>query len=40
MMCENALRFVKGDNIYIRHDIGTKQLINKKLNNIKKLNIV
>jgi phosphoribosylamine--glycine ligase len=39
-ICENALKFIKGDNIYIRHDIGTSELINKKMSNIKNLNIV
>jgi phosphoribosylamine--glycine ligase len=40
IMCENALRFVKSDHIYIRHDIGTSNLINKKINKIKNLHIL
>jgi len=39
-ICENSLKYVKGDHIYIRHDIGTEDLINKKLRKIQKLNII
>lgn len=39
-MCENALNFINGEHIYIRHDIGTSKLINKKMENVKNLNIV
>ncbi|MDH7507651.1 MAG: phosphoribosylamine--glycine ligase, partial [Candidatus Thermoplasmatota archaeon] len=30
-MCEKALAFVKGDHIFIRHDIGTTELIQKRV---------
>ena len=30
-ICEQALSYVKGDHIFIRHDIGTPDLINKRI---------
>ena len=30
-ICEKALTFVKGDHIFIRHDIGTDELIKKRV---------
>ena len=36
-MCENALKFVKGEHIFIRHDIGTSNVIEKRTNHIKKI---
>ena len=30
-ICEEALKHIKGDNIFIRHDIGTPNLINKRV---------
>jgi phosphoribosylamine--glycine ligase len=30
-LCEKALTFVKGDHIFIRHDIGTAELIQKRV---------
>jgi phosphoribosylamine--glycine ligase len=30
-ICEKALTFVKGDHIFIRHDIGTAELIQKRV---------
>ena len=35
--CESALRFVEGDAICVRHDIGRKELIQKKVDRIKNL---
>jgi phosphoribosylamine--glycine ligase len=35
--CERALEHVRGDHIYIRHDVGTQSLIEKQVNNMKKL---
>jgi phosphoribosylamine--glycine ligase len=35
--CEQGLRFVKGDHIFIRHDIGTKKLLDKRVNHMKEL---
>jgi phosphoribosylamine--glycine ligase len=29
--CEQALNYIKGDHIFIRHDIGTSRLINKRI---------
>ncbi len=40
MICEEALGFIQGDHIYVRHDIGTSELINMKMNKIKNLNII
>lgn len=34
MICEKALNHIKGDHIFIRHDIGTKDLINKRVNHM------
>ncbi|MDR1405164.1 MAG: phosphoribosylamine--glycine ligase [Candidatus Methanoplasma sp.] len=36
-ICEAALKFVVGDSICIRHDIGTEEIIQKKIDRIKKL---
>jgi len=36
-ICEDALRYVKGDHIFIRHDIGTKQLLEKRINHMKQI---
>jgi phosphoribosylamine--glycine ligase len=36
-ICEQALSHVKGDHIFIRHDIGTKDLINKRIEHMNKL---
>jgi phosphoribosylamine--glycine ligase len=33
-ICEKALNHVKGDHIFIRHDIGTSDLIKKRIENI------
>jgi phosphoribosylamine--glycine ligase len=40
IICEDSLKFIKSDHIYIRHDIGTSELINNKLSKIKNLNIM
>ncbi len=36
-ICEKALTYVKGDHIFIRHDIGTKNLIEKRVNHMNEL---
>ena len=36
-ICEKALTYVKGDHIFIRHDIGTKDLIEKRINHMNEL---
>jgi phosphoribosylamine--glycine ligase len=36
-ICEKALSHVKGDHIFIRHDIGTKELIEKRVSHLKML---
>ncbi|UCF12227.1 MAG: phosphoribosylamine--glycine ligase [Thermoplasmatales archaeon] len=36
-ICEKALTHVKGDHIFIRHDIGTKNLIEKRVNHMNEL---
>jgi phosphoribosylamine--glycine ligase len=36
-ICEQALNFVSGDHIFIRHDIGTKELIEKRIKHMKKI---
>jgi len=36
-ICEKALDHIKGEHIFIRHDIGTKDLVNKRVNHIIKL---
>jgi phosphoribosylamine--glycine ligase len=35
--CESALRFISGDFICIRHDIGKRELIQKRVDHMKKL---
>jgi len=35
--CEKALQYVKGEHIFIRHDIGTKKLVEKRVEHMKKL---
>lgn len=36
-ICERGLRHVKGEHIFIRHDIGTRELIEKRIEHMKKL---
>jgi phosphoribosylamine---glycine ligase len=36
-LCEKALTHIKGDHIFIRHDIGTKKLIEKRINHMKEI---
>jgi phosphoribosylamine--glycine ligase len=36
-MCEKALTYVKSDHIFIRHDIGTPQLIQKRIEHMNQL---
>ncbi len=36
-MCEEALTYIKGDHIFIRHDIGTEELINRRVNHMKQI---
>jgi len=36
-ICEQALSFVKGDHIFIRHDIGTKKLLDKRVTHMKQI---
>jgi phosphoribosylamine--glycine ligase len=36
-ICEEALKHVKGDHIFIRHDIGTQELIEKRIKHMNKL---
>ncbi len=36
-ICEEALNYVKGDHIFIRHDIGTKELIDKRIHHMNEL---
>lgn len=36
-ICEEGLKFVKGNHIFIRHDIGTPELIKKRINHMKEL---
>ena len=38
--CEDALVHVKGEHIFIRHDIGTSELIEKRMKHMKKLNVM
>ena len=40
LSCEKGLEFVKGEHIFIRHDIGKKKLLEKKMSHIKELNIM
>ncbi|MCQ2085815.1 MAG: phosphoribosylamine--glycine ligase [archaeon] len=35
--CENALKFVRGDHIFVRHDIGRENLIQNHVEHLKKL---
>jgi phosphoribosylamine---glycine ligase len=35
--CENALKFVKCDHIFVRHDIGTKALVQRRVDHMKQL---
>ena len=35
--CEDALKFVEGDAICVRHDIGKRDLIQKRIDRIKNL---
>jgi len=39
-MCEDALDNVQGEHIFIRHDIGTSQLIEKRMKHMKKLHVM
>ena len=36
-ICEKALKYIKGDHIFIRHDIGTSALIEKRIKHMNKL---
>jgi phosphoribosylamine--glycine ligase len=36
-ICENALNHIKGDYIFIRHDIGTRELIEKRVRHMNEL---
>ena len=36
-ICEEALNYVKGDHIFIRHDIGTSELVNKRITHMNEL---
>ena len=36
-ICEQALNHVKGDHIFIRHDIGTPELVEKRINHMNEL---
>ena len=36
-ICEGALNYVKGEHIFIRHDIGTAELIKKRMEHMNKL---
>lgn len=36
-ICEDALRYIKGDHIFIRHDIGTPKLIQKRIKHMVEL---
>jgi phosphoribosylamine--glycine ligase len=35
--CERGLEHIKGEHIFIRHDIGSKELIEKRINHMKRL---
>jgi phosphoribosylamine--glycine ligase len=35
--CEQALRYIHGDHIFIRHDIGTKTLLDKRIRHMKQI---
>ncbi|HDM67301.1 MAG TPA: phosphoribosylamine--glycine ligase, partial [Thermoplasmatales archaeon] len=36
-LCEDALSFVRGDHIFIRHDIGTEDLIDKRVKHMRQI---
>jgi phosphoribosylamine--glycine ligase len=36
-ICEEALNFVNGDHIFIRHDIGTSELVEKRVKHMNEL---
>lgn len=36
-ICEQALKYVRGDHIFIRHDIGTSELIQKRVTHMNKI---
>lgn len=36
-LCEQALTHIKGDHIFVRYDIGTKKLLDKRVNHMKEL---
>ena len=36
-MCEEALEYISGDNLYVRHDIAKPDLINKKIRNMERI---
>ena len=36
-LCEDALKHVQSDHIFIRHDIGTKELVEQRVNHMKQL---
>jgi phosphoribosylamine--glycine ligase len=36
-ICEQALKYVQGDHIFIRHDIGTSELIQKRIDHMNKI---
>jgi phosphoribosylamine--glycine ligase len=36
-MCESALSHIKGDHLFIRHDIGTQQLLEKRVRHMKQI---
>lgn len=36
-ICEESLKHIKGDHIFIRHDIGTKDLLDKKITHMNKI---
>jgi len=35
--CENALGYVKGDAIFVRHDIGKMELVQRRVDHMKEL---
>lgn len=37
MICENALQYVKCDAVFVRHDIGTRTLIQRRVDHMKRL---
>ena len=39
-MTEHALSYIKSEHIFIRHDIGTQELINKRINHLKSLRAI